>query len=141
MRDRVDELQKKVRGIDELERRVAALEQRLEEVSGPKRRRRACEADDREGDDAGAEAQAAGGRRHAGVDRSRRRRRARASRRSPARQAGTRTRSAFGTTSKRDGRRPGLLAVELDRQRRRGLDSRPAPRRSSAFGWERCVPR
>ncbi len=39
MRDRVDELQKKVRGIDELERRVATLEQRLEALSGPKRRR------------------------------------------------------------------------------------------------------
>jgi hypothetical protein len=34
MRDRVDELQKKVRGIDELERRVTELERRLEEASG-----------------------------------------------------------------------------------------------------------
>ena len=34
MRDRVDELQKKVRGIDELERRVAELERRLEEATG-----------------------------------------------------------------------------------------------------------
>ena len=69
MRDRVDELQKKVRGIDELERRIAALEQRVEERLGPEAQAGACEADDREGDPAGAEAQAAGRRRHAGVDR------------------------------------------------------------------------
>ncbi len=30
MRERIDELQKKVRGLDELERRVAALERRLD---------------------------------------------------------------------------------------------------------------
>jgi hypothetical protein len=33
MRERIDELQKKVRGIDELERRVAALERRLDAQS------------------------------------------------------------------------------------------------------------
>ena len=38
MRDRVDELQKKVRGIDELEKRIAELEQRVEALSGTKRR-------------------------------------------------------------------------------------------------------
>jgi hypothetical protein len=32
MRDRVDELQRKISGIDELERRVAALERRLDET-------------------------------------------------------------------------------------------------------------
>src|SRR5688572_12289662 len=34
MRERVDELQKKVRGIDDLERRVAELEKRLAAQSG-----------------------------------------------------------------------------------------------------------
>jgi hypothetical protein len=33
MRERIDELQKKVRGLDELERRVAALERRLDAQS------------------------------------------------------------------------------------------------------------
>ena len=33
MRDRLDELQKRVRGLDELERRVDALERRVEELS------------------------------------------------------------------------------------------------------------
>jgi uncharacterized protein YoxC len=37
MRDRLDDVQKKVRGLDELERRVAKLEQRVEELSKPKR--------------------------------------------------------------------------------------------------------
>jgi TolA-binding protein len=41
MRDRVDELQKKVRGIDELEKRIAVLEKRVEELSGGPKRRRA----------------------------------------------------------------------------------------------------
>jgi phage shock protein A len=33
MRDRVDELQKRVRGIDELERRLSALERKVEKLS------------------------------------------------------------------------------------------------------------
>jgi uncharacterized protein involved in exopolysaccharide biosynthesis len=33
MRDRVDELQKRVRGVDELERRLAALERKVEKLS------------------------------------------------------------------------------------------------------------
>jgi uncharacterized protein YoxC len=37
MRDRLDDVQKKVRGLDALERRVAKLEQRVEELSKPKR--------------------------------------------------------------------------------------------------------
>lgn len=37
-RDRLDELTKRVRGIDALERRVAALEKRLDEMSGTKSR-------------------------------------------------------------------------------------------------------
>lgn len=36
-RDRLDELTKRVRGIDALERRVARLEKRLDEVTGSKR--------------------------------------------------------------------------------------------------------
>lgn len=35
-RDRLDELTKRVRGIDALERRVASLEKRLDEMSGTK---------------------------------------------------------------------------------------------------------
>jgi uncharacterized protein involved in exopolysaccharide biosynthesis len=34
MKDRVDELQKRVRGIDALEQRVAALEKKVDELSG-----------------------------------------------------------------------------------------------------------
>jgi TolA-binding protein len=37
MRDRLDDLQKKVRGLDELEKRVAKLEKRVEELAKPKR--------------------------------------------------------------------------------------------------------
>jgi outer membrane murein-binding lipoprotein Lpp len=37
MRERVDEIQKKVRGLDALEKRVAKLEKRVEELSKPKR--------------------------------------------------------------------------------------------------------
>jgi hypothetical protein len=37
MRERLDEVQKKVRGLDALERRVAKLEKRVEELSKPKR--------------------------------------------------------------------------------------------------------
>ena len=36
LRDRVDELQKRVRGIDAIERRVEVLERRLDELSGTK---------------------------------------------------------------------------------------------------------
>jgi len=36
-RDRIDELQKKVRGIDELEKRVAALEKKVDSLSKPAR--------------------------------------------------------------------------------------------------------
>ena len=35
LRDRVDEIQKRVRGIDALEKRVAELEQRVEALSAP----------------------------------------------------------------------------------------------------------
>lgn len=37
MRERVDEIQKKVRGLDALEKRVATLEKRVDELSKPKR--------------------------------------------------------------------------------------------------------
>jgi polyhydroxyalkanoate synthesis regulator phasin len=36
LRERVDELQRRVRGMDELERRVAALERRVDELAGEK---------------------------------------------------------------------------------------------------------
>jgi plasmid stabilization system protein ParE len=34
MRDRVDELQRRVRGLDQLERRVATLEERVDKLAG-----------------------------------------------------------------------------------------------------------
>jgi uncharacterized protein YoxC len=37
MRERLDEVQRKVRGLDALERRVAKLEKRVDELSKPKR--------------------------------------------------------------------------------------------------------
>jgi hypothetical protein len=37
MRERLDDLQKKVRGLDALEKRVATLEKRVDELSKPKR--------------------------------------------------------------------------------------------------------
>jgi hypothetical protein len=37
MRERLDDVQKKVRGLDALEKRVATLEKRVEELSKPKR--------------------------------------------------------------------------------------------------------
>ena len=37
MRERLDEVQKKVRGLDALERRVTKLEKRVDELSKPKR--------------------------------------------------------------------------------------------------------
>jgi len=37
MRERVDDMQKKVRGIDALEQRVATLEKRVDELAKPKR--------------------------------------------------------------------------------------------------------
>ncbi|HEX6701143.1 MAG TPA: hypothetical protein VF101_10475 [Gaiellaceae bacterium] len=39
MRERLDEIQKKVRGIDALERRVATLERRVDELSAPSARK------------------------------------------------------------------------------------------------------
>jgi hypothetical protein len=44
MRDRMDEMQKKVRGIEDLERRIEALEKRIEALSKPKPRSRATAA-------------------------------------------------------------------------------------------------
>ncbi len=41
-RDRIDELQKKVRGIDELEKRIAALEKKVDSLSKPAARRPAA---------------------------------------------------------------------------------------------------
>ena len=35
LRDRLDEMQRRVRGLDELERRVEALERRVDELSAP----------------------------------------------------------------------------------------------------------
>ena len=35
MRDRIDELQRRVRGLDALERRVASLEERMNQLGGP----------------------------------------------------------------------------------------------------------
>jgi hypothetical protein len=35
LRDRLDEMQRRVRGLDELERRVAELERRVDELSAP----------------------------------------------------------------------------------------------------------
>jgi hypothetical protein len=40
MRERLDEVQKKMRGIDELEKRVAKLEKRLDDLAKPKPRAR-----------------------------------------------------------------------------------------------------
>jgi hypothetical protein len=37
MRERLDDVQRKVRGLDALEKRVAALERRVDELSKPKR--------------------------------------------------------------------------------------------------------
>lgn len=39
MRERLDDVQRKVRGLDELEKRVAKLEKRVEELSKPKPKR------------------------------------------------------------------------------------------------------
>ena len=44
MRDRVDELQKKVRGIDDLEQRIAALEQQVQDLSRAKAKARRAPA-------------------------------------------------------------------------------------------------
>jgi hypothetical protein len=41
MRERMDELQKKVRGIDDLERRIAALEAQVEQLTAPSKPRAA----------------------------------------------------------------------------------------------------
>ena len=38
MRERMDDMQKKVRGLDELEKRVAKLEKRIDDLSKPKRK-------------------------------------------------------------------------------------------------------
>lgn len=39
MRDRVDELQKRVRGLEDLETRLSALERKVEKLSAPKRKK------------------------------------------------------------------------------------------------------
>ena len=39
MRDRLDEMQKRLRGLDEIERRLGVLEKRVDELSKPKRTR------------------------------------------------------------------------------------------------------
>lgn len=39
MRDRVDELQKRVRGLEDLDKRLTALERKVEKLSAPKRKR------------------------------------------------------------------------------------------------------
>ena len=39
MRDRVDELQKRVRGLEELDKRLSALERKVEKISAPKRKK------------------------------------------------------------------------------------------------------
>jgi hypothetical protein len=41
LRDRLDEMQKKMRGLDEIERRVSALEKRVDALSAPSTRSRA----------------------------------------------------------------------------------------------------
>jgi hypothetical protein len=41
LRERVDEMQKRVRGIDQLEARIATLERRLDELSAPSAAKRA----------------------------------------------------------------------------------------------------
>jgi hypothetical protein len=41
MRDRLDEVQKRLRGLDEIERRLDVLEKRVDELSKPKRTRAA----------------------------------------------------------------------------------------------------
>ncbi len=54
---------------------------------------------------------------------------------------GTRSRSALRDDLEPRRRRPRLLAVELDRHGDVALDETARPRRSSPFGWGRCVPR
>ncbi len=39
MRDRVEELQKRVRGLEDLDRRLAALEKKVDKLSAPKRKK------------------------------------------------------------------------------------------------------
>ena len=39
MRDRVDELQKRVRGLEKLEKRLSALERKVDQLSAPKRKK------------------------------------------------------------------------------------------------------
>ena len=114
LRARVDDLTKKVRGIDELEQRVAKLEKEL----------------------AGARSGAA----EAGVPE---RADPQGRRVAPARQPrGTRSRSAPREHLEARRSRPGLLAVELDRDAARRVSTvTAAPRSSSAFGCGRWVPR
>jgi phage shock protein A len=38
MRERLDDMQKKIRGLDELEKRVAKLEKKIDDLSKPKRK-------------------------------------------------------------------------------------------------------
>ncbi|HET8893390.1 MAG TPA: hypothetical protein VFM96_04780 [Gaiellaceae bacterium] len=39
MRDRVDELQKRVRGLEDLDKRLTALERKVDKLSAPKRKK------------------------------------------------------------------------------------------------------
>ena len=115
---RVDELTKRMRSLDPLERRVAELERRLDALSKPAAKPRAKPKS--------------------------------AAARKPARplpqddpELG---RNPQPQRPRHDlephRRRPGLLPVELDRQRLGRRRPRPSrPRSSSAFGCGRCVPR
>ena len=113
LRTRVDDLSQKVRGIDELEQRVAKLEKELAALEA------GAEA-------AGAERADAQSRRLALCDQPR----------------GTRDAQRARDDLEPRRRRPGLLAVELDRDRDVASSTLAvAPRSSSAFGCGRCVPR
>ena len=39
LRDRIDELQRRVRGLEELDKRLSALERKVEKLSAPKRKK------------------------------------------------------------------------------------------------------
>ncbi len=113
LRDRLDELQKRVRGIEELERRVAKLE------TGARR------------------AQA----RRAGKPKPKPKTAPRKPARplGPLGRHAQAQRARHDLEAHR--RRSRLLAVELHRQRHVGVHGDDRPRSSSAFGCGRCVPR